>query len=892
MNLKMKLKKNKNKIGLIAVIFIFLMLFFETTSFNQKSLNLETQSEFSDKLKHETYDSLEQLDGWHDGVETFMHDDLLANPKSWTAPSEPTGINIRVNDKLGHSNTLEMIDTSGSNSAFIKHYFLGTLTGIGIEFYALVDRTTAGNAFYYNFYNSDGTRVVRIYFMAGTIYIIEPDGDSHVLQGYTANTWYRIRISLNWYDTMIYVKRQLVVEINDIVRYQKDESVEASIGNIGNFEAMALQTPSGGIGQMYLDALGYYEIIWSSGNIDFYRFKSQIRNIDYYKNLNQVGFTTDDYFSFFETIIDKYPNFDNNYRTWFITDNIMNIKYLDDNRLLRLRGSDNTQNKYKVIQMYFDDLEKNESFSENISQFVGFRVDSFDNAENLINMFYFNLTFNQSHGMITWNVLYRESLAVPKWHNTPTNPIFDFSDYLEEGETLETLQVNCHFFLTYNSTHRLMIIRTEVSFNNRFDQIYVYDKIINAGSGAFYNTQSKIKVEYIDYFNYNNGTDYLENNFYTYNNLRGLRTLKTNNTDYCFNFLDAGFFTDNINFPLPPPPTPPPEGDDPEDDDLPIPDKEEGDYDFYLPYYWYYLEYNTETEYDIGDDSNPLIPADSGIKNWNMGYSTIRSRSEVRQFGFEEETVDYIEKSDLDDWELKIDMGLGEFKWNFNWFRNGVIMFFNFFIVIINYVLLALQFVVYALFAMFSFLIMGLLLGIVGVFFWNFPILWIWLLLMMAGWCIYAAFAIVIYWVIWLWEEIIVPFMIWCYEFLLPLLLALFIELWAIIIAIIITLLAGETIGGAFYNNVLDNTRDMLLQTSYFLFDSIDICIENIDAVVYSIFLYILFIGLCYLKYWYNDAKGNLARAEELKASYDAYVLPFRIILNLYDRVKNSIPMA
>ena len=84
----------------------------------------------------------------------------------------------------------------------------------------------------------------------------------------------------------------------------------------------------------------------------------------------------------------------------------------------------------------------------------------------------------------------------------------------------------------------------------------------------------------------------------------------------------------------------------------------------------------------------------------------------------------------------------------------------------------------------------------------------------------------------------------------------------------------------------------MLNQVADFLLENITICINNIDAIMMAVVMYALWLIFCYGKFWYANSQGNTERAADLKASFDAYMLPFRIVFNLYDRLKNSMPMA
>jgi len=864
---------DKKKIGYLGVVLVFLMLFSELTSFNQKELNLETQTEFSDKLQHESYTPLEQLDKWYDGIETFLYDSHGTNPMRWGIENENGYLDISVQGEIGsHKNVLSIYDNHNSQLVTAKFYFPKTIkTGefqdiVINNFEFWIRSSNFGAATYYQFVNSGGTTEFTLYVSANYLkFYTSTVSSSPTMKYVNNNQWYHIRaevwvseIGMTLYSRyLIYVDKIHVETITDN---------DVGITDIEMFKVNS--HPSNYGYTSYIDAI----CVKPHFNSD--RMETEILNAfpDIYHNYKV--FTTDDYFSFFETIIDRYPNYENNFRTWFITDNIMNTKYIDDDRLLRLRGTDSTQNKYKIIQLYFDDLDNNDSFLQNKSQFVDLRVDTFDSSENLINMFHFNLTFNQSHGMIYWNALYRESLAIPIWHEQPTNPIFNFSDYLEEGEVLKTLQVNCHFMLTYNGSHKLILIRTQVQFNNRYDKIYEYDKIISAGDGTFYNTQSKIKVAYIDYFNYNNGSDYLGNRFYTYNNLRGIRTLETNSTDYFFNFLDAGFFNTELDYyvkpePREPDPQPePPDEPEPPDDDL---------------------DYWTYESFSIRKDGYNTIELSETVEFYNESvdielsneFDLIEGYSYTAKFYYDD---NLLSNSDLGgDWKPSFDIGLGDFEINLNWMRDIVRT-------IVNTGWLIIQWFIWLGTVALNYLIMFLIVALIFPFVWNYPIFWIYMLGINVGFYFYVLMVFLIGWLwwflIWIFEYIIIPIVEWFIEDALPMLIEFIIVLIALIIALMLwaATLGQEDYDVIYYmvytnlNTLIDEFIELML-----------VFIDNIEFFMLFLVMYIINIGLIFVKYLNAKAHGHVIRAERCLVALEVFVFPIIFAYELMIKLKSLI---
>lgn len=579
--------------------------------------------------------------------------------------------------------------------------------------------------------------------------------------------------------------------------------------------------------------------------------------------------------------------------SWFnISNNPLNYEF--NSSFLSVSNSVNimfySYNLSTDFTLTLDSFTINWSFYTNNyeNQSIIARIDSFDDAGMLINMYYISVDFNNTQGKISWEAWYRESALVPRWSQTPTNPIFNFDDYVPSGTVITDLQINIHVHLTYYQGRKYLHIRTDVCVNNYLDMSYQYDKIIDAGDSDFYFTQERILVRYIDYFNYNDYRETVTNIYgddvttdYVYNNLRGYRTLKLNSTDYKFNFLSCGFFKSDLDIS-------PPDDESWEDPNPPLPDPDDPPprptqpYDHYweLDVFWWTDAY-TDT-FIIGTDDDPYLDS------WEVDFEYIEMEAIKVPYAYEPEAIRHLRSSDFPSATYRVKFGsLGSVKFDFSWLRNMVKEVANTFIDVINTILLWFQMVVFGVIWVICLIATWLFLWIF-VSFWNYIGAWGWEGINWIGWYIVWALSRFI----WLWEEIILPFVEWFLTDALPVLIVLFIELWAIIFAVILTVLAGEEIGSDFYYNTLNNARDMLTQVADFLLESITICIENIDAVMMAVVLYVLFLALCYGKYWYAKSQGNTERAEDLKSSFDAYLLPFRIAFNLYDRLKNSVPAA
>lgn len=507
----------------------------------------------------------------------------------------------------------------------------------------------------------------------------------------------------------------------------------------------------------------------------------------------------------------------------FAYDNRFWIKFQQDESVI--------DNQTLDIDYLYVDSTYNYYYEPN-NQSLRIKVETYTDSGLLCNYLYWNIDFNNSDGLITWDIFYRESASVPRWSRTPTNPIFHFDDYLDENETLENLQVNTHFFLTEHTNQKWLYIRTQVCFNDKYNEIYEYDKIISLGNNTFYNTQDELKISYIDYFNDN----YF--NPYTKNCLKGLRTLQLNSTLMKYNFLECGFYKSDLEYYIPPPvPEPVPEPPPPEYE------KPAGaDY------------YHSYTSFVFTTSIREVI-----VGNWSYEFTDFHYEPFEAKFWFDYDAVAYVNADDWGNWGL-----FGEW----NWLRNAVAFIMNLGIGVLNLLNLAFQYIVFGIVVSFNFIVMYLICGLffcevlwnIGFYYLILGVVWIiWLLYYTITWLFYEGL------------EGLVVFLATLFSWLLT------VFLW------LLTLCTAD------FNSLFEVVNTAVLQLSEFLLQLFYEIATNMITFVLFVAIYTEITLLILFKYYVSKAKGNTNRAIALQQAYETFLQPLKALWNGIIAIKNMI---
>ncbi|MGV9200014.1 MAG: hypothetical protein ACOC4M_14505, partial [Promethearchaeia archaeon] len=262
--------------------------------------------------------------------------------------------------------------------------------------------------------------------------------------------------------------------------------------------------------------------------------------------------------------------------------------------------------------------------------------------------------------------------------------------------------------------------------------------------------------------------------------------------------------------------------------------------------------------------------------NFSFDYDRIGPVAETTEFGYDDETVEPIKASEWGDWGIN------------NWMRDLFAMLLNLLIIVINqFILWVVYGSLYAVNLALNWFFVGLIVGIIAAFFWNVPIYYVVDSAVALGWFIWEALIVFIKW---FWKDILEPAFEYMMNDLLPVLIKLFFAVLALIFASIITLFAGEDIGGEYYNEVYEAFMTTFNEMASFLLQITVQFFTNFDVILQAISMYVLFSFLGLVSIIIVEAKGDKEEGERLRVSLRVYIFPFLLILDLIKRIRDASP--
>ncbi|MBY9006286.1 MAG: hypothetical protein KGD63_05975 [Candidatus Lokiarchaeota archaeon] len=285
--------------------------------------------------------------------------------------------------------------------------------------------------------------------------------------------------------------------------------------------------------------------------------------------------------------------------------------------------------------------------------------------------------------------------------------------------------------------------------------------------------------------------------------------------------------------------------------------------------YWTYETFRLSTSGSVGIT----------VENWTVDYNMVYAEKYDAKYPYKEESL---RRKDLGDWKFKI----GDWKISFNFLRNAVCT-------ILNLIFFFFQYLGYYITAGLSYIFMYLGVNIL-VIIWNYLIFYIFIALIWVLWYLYLGLYTILtaIWegLVWVYETLLLPFLEWLmYEFL-PLAIEVFIIVWAFLITLLIYCM---TLGQIDFDETYATVYDMLRTAADFLLENAIIILNNLPALFIAIGLYLVLIGLTYIKYIYAKARGYKDRAEALYGSLMTYLLPitltYQIIRKIYDALPDSV---
>lgn len=273
--------------------------------------------------------------------------------------------------------------------------------------------------------------------------------------------------------------------------------------------------------------------------------------------------------------------------------------------------------------------------------------------------------------------------------------------------------------------------------------------------------------------------------------------------------------------------------------------------------FWLYNSYimDFSENYDIVIGNNNS--KDLGIIEWNLEYPKLQVVKEQGVFCFVDYTHIFTEN-----WGT-----LGAF----NWLRDVL----NF---LIGKLLDFLQVILYLLILAFNYIIMFFLVGIILGFLWNIVLRYGLIGILYLGWFIWIGLLL-------LWNYILLPFFEWFINDFIPLAIKVLIVVASFIIALLIWC---ATLCQANFSVIFDNVSNMLTEIVNEIIEWIQIFVVYLPYFFAWIIVYIILVGLIYVKYLYFKSKGWIENANEMYELFTTFIYPFRVVMNLYGRLKGS----
>lgn len=293
------------------------------------------------------------------------------------------------------------------------------------------------------------------------------------------------------------------------------------------------------------------------------------------------------------------------------------------------------------------------------------------------------------------------------------------------------------------------------------------------------------------------------------------------------------------------------------------PDMPDSDTDHW-DYVGYYVEDDYwETVYPIADDHS-----------WNYTFLHVVGASEWREWDYEDELID---PDSLGCWGITIFC-----EWN--WLRDALCA-------IVNVTWLFIQWIIFLVGA-YGFQVMivwlpcmvlipfainivvwGLWFGISWFFYW-----------VMVG--LKTAFGAIWAGLVWVYENILLPFFAWFWETAIPFLVGVVILLWSLLLTSLLYLISGGTLN---WTEVYDNVYAFNSEIANFFITTFSEIFLNADAFLYYTVDFLIILALIYIKYIYCKARGYQNRTKQLYEAYTTYLIPVKFVRQIARGIKDVI---
>ena len=793
------------------------------------------------------------------GNYSFLYDTVGQNPLWWTT-LEPTGTAVNViQTKEAHNKVVELSDDSASNEASISNDIIDKTYGT-VEFWMLTTSTTMRTYFY--LYDSTNQIMFIRFYINGYI----STSESSDLVAYTANTWYHIRIDFECRLATAYqdlVQYHYHVYINDV--HYGDYSFTNNYPHLSKITYKTWTTSTGY--DSYIDAVDfswcdfYYfgrnyqtstEVLncsvafkFNEPNESNHILNSLKINYSYKTNCSVVV-----YFYIFDFIAQDYVLLNNTIITSFSD---MNYSVpLDYKQFTKLRDV-----KFKFYVVHYINFTLSIEKLKVIANYQDLEINDEGYLE-LNTMFHRKNTSNVYRG--NYSIQFRFYKTYYAYRYLETNQ-YDFDYYTNwininyQVENLTELEINLHCRYGLNTLEiDISNIKIEIFENYNATDIYYFQ--------SQYDLTSNSKYAYsFNYSCYNMNRFNLTGVFgnYSYNNLNGFRLLRGTDSINYNRFFTVPYYNEAILLKRP---------------TVEYSESGGGLEPIYpSAYFWSY------TTYRLTYWKTESIT----IGNWSADFYYVKAEAYSAKFPYEPKTY---ENEQFGSWTFKIKFSEDwSYTVSFNFLRNAICW-------IINLLLLILQYIGFLAQASISLVSMFIFTGIMA-FVWNYPVYYLWSALVWVLWYVFAGLALILgaIWqgLVWVYENLLIPFLDWFFNTGFPLLVDCFIIVWAFLITCLIW---AMSLGQVDFAETYDAVYNMLWTIADFVWLNIILIVENLPALFIALGLYLLLIGMTYVTYVYCKSRGFKERAEALYDSLMTYLLPITLTYQIIKKIYDAIPTA
>jgi hypothetical protein len=260
------------------------------------------------------------------------------------------------------------------------------------------------------------------------------------------------------------------------------------------------------------------------------------------------------------------------------------------------------------------------------------------------------------------------------------------------------------------------------------------------------------------------------------------------------------------------------------------------------------------------------------VGNWSIEFKQTKVEQYLAKHYYNEKVI---KEASLGSWTFRI----GEWRISFNFIRDAIVL-------ILNLVLLFLQYIWFLLIVAINFLIMFIGCYMLA-FIWNFLIYWIYIGLIWVVWFLWLCLLALWQILIWLWTYVLYPILEWCYYNLLPAIITAIIIILAFCITCFIFVI---TLGKTDFWDTYYIVKDILNMVVSLIMEWITLFVDNMFYILIFMLWYLINAVLIYFRYLYSRARGNINRAEQLYYTFQIYIAPIVFIWNLLKKLLETTP--